>query len=355
MNAMKNSKFSLLIYVLAMMFVMYNCKKKEEPFPTKPDEKLVDDLNKIVVAPVTIDPPAPVAATAATAEASAKATAVNGDMANIAVSGTVPASVKTAATEVSAALPVNDVATLTAVTPAMISAIAAGGAPSAELKAVMDKVAANAALQAYLPKFTLPTVAGKTINGRMGIVEPESTTSQGSTIGGVEAVLVDDACLVASEAEFQKAKTKLDGVKTQKDADVAAAYAAVIAPLAAEETACKAGIPATFATYRAAIQVQIAKGNTDLEAAKTVLGDLYPVLVALINIQAIGAYSGLNTLQAASVAACTATTTAKTTNATAARVANLAKVKAAYDAAIAEATAAKAKLLASCHNQGGGN
>ena len=342
---MKKSKISVLLCGLAMMLAMYNCKK-EETFPSEPPKDLVDKINAITVATVTIDKPAAVTATAATAEASAKATEVNGDLANIASSGTVPASVSGAATAVNAALPAADVATLAAVTPQTIAAIAAGGAPSAALKTVMDKVATNPALQAYLPKFTLPTVAGKTISGRVGAIE---------NIEQVEKVLVDDACVASAEATYQAAKAKLDASKSTQDAAVAASYATDIAPLAGNEASCKAAIPATFATYRGAIQVQIDKALADLNAAKAVLGDLYPVLQALVNIQAIGAFAGLNQLEAASIAACTATTVAATTNAQATRDANLAKVKAAYDTAIAAAVAAKADLVKSCHNQGGGN
>lgn len=351
---MKKTKFSVIVYALAMMLVMYNCKKKDA-FPTEPNKEDIENLNKVEVKPIVVDPPAPVVSTVATAEASAKATAVNGALDGIASSGTVPASVTTAAAEVSAALPKADVAVLAAVTPATIANISAGGTISPELKTIMDKVAANPAVQAYLPKFNLPTVGGKPISGRLAVTEKAETQPEVSRVSGVEAVQVEDACLVAAEAEFQKVKAKLDASKTTEDGKVTTAYNAAIALIAPAEASCKAGVPTLFAGYKAGVQGQINDAVADLTAAKGVLGDdLFAILNALVNIQAIGAFTGINALEKASLAACTESARLSTENAQKARDANFAKSKAAYDAAIAEATTAKATVVQSCHNQGGG-
>jgi hypothetical protein len=348
MIKMKKSKISLVVYALALTLVMYNCKK-DDKFPTEPDKTLVDKIKNITVPTITATAPAAVTTTAATAEASAKATAVNGDMANIAASGTVPASVTAAAAEVKTALPAADIATLAAVTPATVAQISAGGAVPAELKAVMDKVAANPALQAYLPKFTFPTVAGKTVTGRVGATE----TVEG--VESVEAVQVDDQCTASAEATYAAVKVTLDAAKASNDKIANDAYANAIAPYTTAETTCKSTVVTNFTGYRAAIQAQIDKGVKDLDAAKAVLGDLYPVLDALLSVQAIGAFAGLNDLQAASTKACTAEKEAKLANAKAAQDTDLAKSKSNYDTALAAALAAKTDLLKSCHNQGGGN
>ena len=353
MNTMKKSKISVLLCGLAMMLVMYNCKKNET-FPTEPDKDLVNAIKDIKVATVTIDPPAPVTTTAATAEASAKATAVNGALDGIAASGVVPASVTAAGAEVSAALPAADIATLAAVTSQTIADIAAGGAPSPALQAIMDKVAASPALQAYLPKFTLPTVGGKTISGRMGLVKESDKIITTDKISGVEAVLVDDACVLSAAATYSTVKASLDAGKKSQDDAVLAAYTLATTPLTTSETTCKTKVTTDFTAYRAAIDTQVKAALEDLAAAKTVLGDLYNVLTALVNIQAIGAYDGLNDLEKASTAACSATTTATVASAATARDANLLKVKNAYDTALAAADAARVKLVESCHNQGGG-
>jgi hypothetical protein len=341
---MKKSKYSVLMYVLALMLVMYNCKKKD-PFPTEPSGPGLEELNKVKVDPITPTAPAPVTAVPGSVAASTEAAAVNNALAGIATSGVIPASVTTTAAAVSAALPAADITALAAVTPTTIAAIAAGGAVPADLKAIMDKVAANPALQAYLPKITLPTVNGVTVTGRIGAVE---------AIEAIESVQVEDACLVSAEAKFQEKKAELDAAKATEEGKITTTYNTAIAPLAADETSCKASIPAAMNLYRAGIQAQIDKAFADLEAAKDKLGSLYPTIYALLSVQAIGAFSSLPALEAASVKACAAITTAKTAAAQAARNADLAKVTTSYNTAIAAANAAKGKLLESCHNQGGG-
>lgn len=334
-----------MVYVLALTLVMYNCKK-DEPFPTEPDSELVDEINAITVTPITLTQPAAVTTTPSTITASAKATEVAGAMGSLS-SGTVPASVNTAAGEVTAALTPAEVTTLSTVTPATIAAVAAGGALPAELQTVMTKVAADPALAQYLPQFTLPTVNGAPVGGRSGAVEG---------IEEVEGVLVEDACVQAAAAVYEAVKVKLDAAKAAEDAKVAAAYSAAIAPLAAEQTSCASGIPAKYAALRAAGQAQAAQAMADIDAAQAVIpAALYPVLKALVNIQLLGYLTSLNTLQAADVAACAATLTAKTAAAAAARDADLAASTAAYQTALAAAQAKRIELGESCHNQGGGN
>lgn len=345
MKKTKTRSILMTVFALALMLVMYNCKK-DDPLPEKPDETVSKELDGVAIKPVTITPPAAVTSTAASVEVSAKATEVNAGLGSIATTGTVPASVSTAGAAVTTAVPAADVTTLSNVSQETIDAVKAGGAVPAEIKAALDKAIANPALQEYLPKFTLPTVAGKQVGARVGVITQDNL---------VEAVMdASDACLAAAEATFQAKKTQLDAAKATNDAAITAAYNTAISPLAAQETSCKAGIPAVYVAYRAAVEAQVNSSLQSLEAAKDKLGALYPVLKALINITALDAYAGLNNLQAAEIAACAAKTAAATTNAQAARDANLAASQAAYAVALKEANDLKGKLMASCHNQGGG-
>ncbi|GAB2795852.1 hypothetical protein GCM10027275_46430 [Rhabdobacter roseus] len=344
---MKKRTISLLGYILALTLVMYNCKKKEEPFPIAPPQELINEMNAISLATVTPTQPAAVTTTPATFTASAKTTELAGALGGIAASGTVPASVQASAGEVTAALSTAEVNSLAAVTPATISAVAAGGAVPAELKAVLDKAAANPALQAYMPAFTLPTVNGTAVNGgRDGVSEGVEKT---------EGLEVEDACIDAANAAFNSKKTQLDTQRDQQRATVNTAYTNATQPLAAEQTACTAGVPATYNAYRQSGQAQATQALADIEAAQTTLGPLYPVLKALVNLQLLGYLQSVNTLQSAAVNACTATTTAKTAAAQAARDADLATITANYNTALAAAEAKRTELVASCHNQGGGN
>ena len=336
---------SLWVYGLTLTLVMYNCKKKDEPFPTEPDSELVKEINAIDMETVTLVQPVAVTTTPSSLVVSAKATEVAGALSTLS-SGTVPPTVQTASNDMNAALTSAELNTLAAVTPATINDIAGGGALPANLKAIMDKVMANPALLAYLPKMTLPTVNGKTVSGRTGT--PESVEK-------VDGIEIEDACLIAAQAAFDAVKTKLDAKKATQDAQIAAAYSAAIAPLAAEQASCTSGIPATYATMRTAAQAQATSSLNDLEAAKSVIpAGLYVAIKAFINIQLLNFLSSVNTLQAADLKACSEKTAAATAAAAAARDANTAAVNASYNAAIAKATTKKGELAQSCHNQGGG-
>jgi predicted DNA-binding protein (UPF0251 family) len=344
---MKKRSLLLLTYGLAISVALFNCKKDKEVKILEPSEEISKELDAIEVEEVVITAPAPVEVEAGKIEVSTQGTALASGLAGIAASGEIPAAVSAAAEQVEASLSTADIETLNEVTPEVIADVAAGGAVSPQLQAVMDKVNADPVLKAYLPVFTLPKVGGVSVSAaRIGSVDE---------IEAIDLIEVEDVCLQSAEAKFQVKKTELDAAKATEEAKITTAYNTAIAPLAADEAACKASIPGAMNLYRAAIQAQIDKAYADLEAAKSVLGSLYPVLYSLISVQAIGAYSGLPALEAASLAACTATTAAKTAAAQAARNADLAKVTASYNTAIAAATAAKSRLLESCHNQGGGN
>ncbi|WP_254412311.1 hypothetical protein [Dyadobacter diqingensis] len=343
---MKKRTIKLAVYSLLMTAMLFNCKDKDKD-PDAPDSGLIDDLNKVEVVPITVVAPAAVKSTEASIEASAKATEVAGALDGIAASGTVPASVSGAAGNVSGAISASEVSTLNSVSSETVSAVAAGGALSPELKTILDKAMANSAVAAYLPKFTFPTVEGVALKG--------TRVAGSESVEKVEGVQVNDACVDAANNAFDAVKTKLDASKATEVAKVDAAYATWIAPIAAAQTACTDGLTPKYAAYRAAAQQTAAAAIADLDAAQGVLGNLYPVLKALVNIQLLGALSSINTLEAADKQACIAKATAAKSLADAAKTANLSKVDAAYSTAIAEANKLRTDAIASCHNQGGGN
>lgn len=358
MLKMKNTRklsITMMLCLLVLSLVMYNCSKKDEPLPDKPDQGKVDDLNNIEIAPVTVTPPAAVATTEASVEVSAKATEVNGALGGIAASGTVPASVSEAAAAVSAAVPAADLATLSAVTPATIEAVKAGGAIPAEVKAALDKAAANPAVQAYLPKFTLPTVGGVTVTGRVAASGVSATTANAGISDAIEAIQeASDACIANADGVYNTKKAALDATKATNDAAATTAYNTAVSAIPAVG-ACTDPLTAKYAALRAAVDTQVNQALADVDAAQAVLGDLYPILKTLINIQALNAYAGLNTVQAAEITACTVASTQRLAAATAARDLNIAASQAAYATALAAANVARTALIQSCHNQGGGN
>jgi len=354
---MKKRTLKLAVFSLMMTAMLFNCKDKDSADPTKPNEDITKALDDLNLTSPTLDKPAEVKSTAASIEASAKATEVNGALDGIAASGVVPASVSGAAADVKGAISDAEVSTLNGVSAETINAVAAGGTLSPELKALLDKASSNPALAAYLPKFTFPTVNGVALKGGRiaAATETAARTSASESVDAIEKVTVDDACLAAANATFDAAKARFDASKAAEVVKVTAQYNSDIQPIATEQTACTAGVTPVFAGYRTAAQQTASAAIADLDAAQTVLGPLYPVLKALVNIQLLGALSSINQLEAAEKQACIAKATAATDNAKAAQTANLAKVDAAYTAALSQATKLRADALASCHNQGGGN
>jgi hypothetical protein len=346
---MKKRSLLLLTYGLAMTLVLFNCKKDDNPVdPEEPDTQITDSLKNVTITPIVIVTPAPVTVTPSSLTASAEATALANDMASIVASGTVPASVTAAAANVSAALSESEIATLSSLTPEAIAAIQAGGAFSPELKAVMDKVAADPILKGYLPTFSFPTVGGAgTRASRIASVE---------AIELVENIEVNDACIDAANAIFNTKKTELDGIKATEDTKVAAAFSAATATLASDETACKTDAPNKFAATATAITAQVTKAKTDLDAAKSILGDVtYKILYGLINAAEVGAYNTINNLKLADSTFCTQVKDALTAAANVARLTNEGLVTIAYNTAITAATGLKNRSIQSCHNQGSGN
>lgn len=343
----KWTNYSLLAILLTGL-VLFNCKKKETD-PLEPDNELVNEIGNLDLPTLNIQQPAAVEVTESSITASPAVAAMATGLASLAAGGPVPESLTAAGADVAAALSTEEVAALSSVNSSTIDAVTAGGELPAELKAIMDKVAADEKLKAYLPTFSLPTVNGQPVSARTG-------DKIGDESFRFDDIAVADECLQKANQAFDEAKAKLDATRATQLAAVTAAYNTAIAPLAAEQTACTGGLDAKYAALAAEAVASSAAANAALEAARETLGDqLYETLKALNTIALLGHLSSLNTLKAADAQACIAVNAAKTTAAQAARDANTASVEAAYQTALATATELRGRLLQSCHNQGGGN
>jgi len=346
---MKKNTITFLTYGLALMFMMANCKDDKKPDPLAPDSDLVDAINKIELADVSLVAPQPVVVTESKIETSAQAAALNNGIRDMVTSGVAPESVKTAGSVVSAALSPEEMNAVRSVSPEVLAALEKGGALPANLKAIQTKAAANTALSAYFTKVTYPTVQGVVIKGQR--------TSGGSPeiADAVEGILVSDVCLAAAEAEYQKVKAKLDASRATQLSGVATRFASDLAVLAPAEASCTAALPTKYDALRASEKETFNTANATLDQGQA---SMDPALYAQLKTQLYIAYieniTSLNSLQEADALACTARTTAGTASAEAARDANTLAVQTAYDAALASAGAAKATLAQSCHNQGGG-
>ncbi|KAA6436752.1 hypothetical protein FEM33_21710 [Dyadobacter flavalbus] len=346
---MKKNTITLLAYGLALMFMTTNCKDDEKPDPLAPSTDLVDAINKIELADVSLVAPQPVVVVESKIETSAQAAAVNNGIRDMVTTGVVPESVRTAGSVISTALSAEERNAIRSVTPEMLAALEKGGELPANLKAIQTKAAANASLSAYFTKVTYPTVQGVVIKGQ------RTNGGSSETADSYEGVLVSDVCLEAAEAEYQKVKAKLDASRDTQLTAVATQFASDIALLPPAEASCLSALPTKYDALRASERETFNNANSLLDQNQGSMDpELYAQLKTQVYITYIENITSLNSLQEADTLACTAKTTAGTASAEAARDANTLAVQTAYNAALTSAGAARAALAQSCHNQGGG-
>ncbi|GAB3041972.1 hypothetical protein [Spirosoma pulveris] len=341
----------LLMAGLLLASVMYNCKTKDVESVT-PFTYTFTKFNDIKLPTVTPTAPAAVTVTAATVTPSAAAAAVATGLSSLSATGTVPASVNAAAADVNKVISTTAAAQLSAsFTPDVINTFISTGVLPANLKAQLVALSSNPALKAYMSTFTLPTVNGKAVGGRVGNIGGVDVVA---TVSVANATLDDDACKEAAIKAFNTAQDALVAAKASQAAPVEKAYTDAQAAANAEAAPCKAGLPAKYAPLRAAAQESFNAGIATLDANKAVLGGAYDLLKLLYLAALSDANDIFTKLQAAEATACDSVSAAKLVNAKAARDKDINTINSNFNAAVASLTAALNKATAACHNQGNG-
>ncbi|MEZ0485112.1 hypothetical protein [Fibrella aquatica] len=350
---MKTAKLSIrfLAYGLCLMTTLYNCKPKDVASVT-PFTYTFKGFEGVTLPPVTPTQPAAVSVTASSVTSSTAAAAVSSGLSSMSATGVVPAAVQQASNAVASAVSPTKAAELAAsFSPTVMANLTATGTLPDNLKAEAAALAANPALKAYLPTFTLPTVNGRPVGGR---------TTSGSETGLIEKMAPtearadDDACKAAATEMYNAAVATLNTGKATQDAAVNATFATAQAAITAQATTCVGAVTTNFAPLRAAAAKDYNDGIAGLNANKAVLGAYYDMLVVLYAVAYVDALTIYNTLQAAENTACTTASTARTASATAARNADLNKITTNYNAQLATLNASRDRAIASCHNQGNG-
>lgn len=344
----------MLLCLLVMTLVMYNCGKKDEPLPDKPDQGKVDDLNKIEIEPVNVVDPAPVVVTDGSLETSALTTELLSALGGIEEGGVIPAAVTNASAAVAAALSEADLTALGLLDDAMFETIKNGGAIPAAVQAVIDKAAAHPALQAYMPKLTLPTVDGVTITGRRAATTDIATDAHaGDAIEAIQEA--SDACIEEANRLFNEKQRSLNETKALNDAKATSAYNKVISELPSTAP-CLANVDAMVAQRNRVTEANRAASYASLDKVRAAMGEaMYKTLISLIDFTTAKTYQETINFERAERAKCATENDKKKENAATARDTNLANSQAAFDKALAAANVAKTAMIQSCHNQGGGN
>lgn len=348
-----NPTIRLLAYGLCLATILYNCKSKDVDSLT-PFTYVFPGITPPKLPTVTTTAPVAVSVTAATVTSSTAAAAVSAGLAGLnAGSTTVPAVVTQAATDVNKAISTQAAAQLSAsFTPEIINAMVTTGAIPADLKAQLATLSSNPALKAYLPTFTLPTVDGKAVGGRLGAVA--AVTIVGA-LAAANATLDDDACKAAANTAYNTALTTLKADQAAQTAVINTAFTSLQTSITAESAPCKAGVPAKYTPLRSATQQAFTSGMANVEASRALLGEPIYTFIRLLYLAALSDANSLFTrLEAAEVSACDAVGVAKLARAQAARDGDLSKINGNYNAALGTLNAGLAKAVASCHNQGNG-
>lgn len=348
-----NSFMKALSLGLAMCLVvgLYNCKPKETE-PEIPDfGKEFENVKPLPA--ITQSTPAAVTTTPAKVEVSAAASAAASGLA----SGTVTAAVTSTAADMAKAVsPEKATSIAAAFTPAVLTTLSSGGALPASLQADINALKSNAALAAYLPKVTAPTVNGAPVSiliekGNNSDIESLPLSYPSFAVAGTSS-----ECTDAAEAAVAAAKKILADSKAANEKIVNDTYNTAAA--AVSSTSCKstvtAGLTANLAAAKTALDAGIA-GITKMITDKTVTEANGALLKAFAYSNYAISVEAFKTSSDQATKACDAEGAAKIAALKAVQTKDLATIKAAYDAAIAPINTANEANYKKCHDQGQGN
>ncbi|UFH56342.1 hypothetical protein [Spirosoma sp. KNUC1025] len=340
-------RISWIMYGLLLGGVMYNCKTKDVASIT-PFTYTFAGLDNIKLPELTQTAPAAVTVTAGTVTSSTLAAAVTSALSNISATGEIPAVVKQAGADIAQTVPAEKAASLVSgFTPDMINS----GALSAEMKSQMSAIASSPALKAYMPSFTLPMVNGKPIGARIAAPTVATTAAAKAALLGGDV----DACKQGATEAYNTVLGKLDATKASQTSTVNATYTQLETAANGDVAGCQAGVPAKYAPLRSTLKEQLTTSLATLNSIKSILGaDLYNQLALMAYVGYFQALDNVDTIQSADGKACTATKDAKIAAAKVARDTDLNHINSNYNTALTEATTARDKAIASCHNQGTG-
>lgn len=222
---MKSNNFSLILkslLVFTLAFGLVNCKSD------KIAVEEVYDFSKtfpvVVVTPVVITPPAATTYTPGSITVSAAFT-------ELATSATPPVELLNATAKINPTLIIAATATLT---PAVLADIKVGKPLSAAVQKALNDILKTGELNAFLPTKTLPSVDGKPVGGRIGLISGKTDVF----IGNTQMFSMANACNDAILKSFNDAKKILDDGLAADIVKINAAYDTNIKP--ADVTAEKA-------------------------------------------------------------------------------------------------------------------
>ncbi|MET7255900.1 hypothetical protein [Dyadobacter fermentans] len=343
---MKTRTLRLLTLLTFLTFFLYECKDKEADSLEPANTELSSQLDKLEMAPTTLEETPDIKLVPGKVEASTKTQELNKSLSTVTASN-IPASVSKAAEEVSASLSQADIKALNEVSPAQATKSVLN---SEQVRAILSKASADAKLQSYLSLLTAAKVEGLLDGKRTGSVTAGSTTSP-----AIEAGNTDD-CIARANEKFEKTKERLDDSQAKDLGKINDNYAKDLERIQKNLEKCTGENNAAY--FEALRQAGIKVANDALAALEKVKPFLrpgqYEYLKALINIQLLDYLDKVNQLEAAKTATCTEIAEKAKARAEETKNSNTARVEANYNDALAKAIELRDKMIENCHNQGGG-
>lgn len=346
---MKTSTPSLnwLVCGLLLGTTAYSCKTKDVSSIT-PVTYTFAGFDNVKLPEVTPTAPAAVSVTAGGVTSSTLAAAVSAGLSSIASSGQVPASVQQAGAAVGQAVSASRASELaSSLNPDMISS----GTMSADMKKELSALANNAALKAYMPSYTLPTVNGKAVGARVGaggitLVPVTNATQQDGS---------SDACRQAAATAYNTVVQSLDAARTSQNTAINSNYTQLETAANAEVASCQSSAPTRYTEQRSSLRTQLNSSLATLNSVRTTMGEaLYNQMSLMMLAGYAQALTGFDTVQAADLNVCTATRDAKIAAAKTARDSDLNRVTTNYNTVLGTAATVRNQAITSCHNQGNG-
>jgi hypothetical protein len=345
---MKAHFSKVLMLCMLLTVSLYNCTEKNDDSMQPVDTEMFAKFDNLELEGVSIAVSPEVTYNPGNVELSSQTKTLNSDLEKIAASKTIPSSVSKAANETSALLTASEIKTLNNLTTANITN--KNTAESAKIKAILAKVSADAKVQGYLPKLSLPTVT-EAKSARIGTTD-ESTLRTAAT-----SAKKNDNCTDKANEKYDKTKERLDKSKTKETGKALDAYTKDLDKIAKNLAKCVDQTSASRFEKMRQDGIKIANiALAALERAKPYIStSQYELTKALINIQLLDYLGKISQLEATKIATCTEIAATAKAVATSYRDSNLAAIENAYNTALSKAQKLRDEMISNCHNQGGGN
>lgn len=338
----------LLTYGLVLALTLYNCNSKEIDSPA-PFDYTFKELSEVKLKDITPAAPAPVETKEATITESAEALAVNEGLKSLATTG-LTSSIRAAAENVRKV--VSDEKTealIAALTPQVLKSFETTGTLDPALQKEMSNIANNPALQAYLPKFTLPEVENKEVTTR------QSAPAQDIVVARITATSDHEgACGAAAQQSYNTALQTLNAAKAAQINTINTLYNATVATINENDPNCKKNVLSKYQALLSALANSFNGQLAALAANKAQLGKDYNALRLFYLATYVETVVIYLRLQFVELASCRLSKDAKLAAAQAARDRSLAEINSNYNTALDTLNKNLAKALKTCHNQGGG-